>query len=151
MDNRTSPAPTDTLQAPLWRRLAAMLYDTLLLLACYMLVGGVYVAITQPASMNEHSAVLLQMTLFPLLLLITIAFFCFFWIRFSRTLGMQTWKLKIKSADDSPLTYKQCLIRLLVATVSILAGGLGFLWMLWDPQRLTWQDRASNSRIILNR
>ena len=34
------------------------------------------------------------------------------------------------------------------ALVSLLALGLGFLWSLWDPERLTWHDRLSRTRIV---
>ncbi|KAB7768043.1 RDD family protein, partial [Xanthomonas sp. LMG 12461] len=35
--------------------------------------------------------------------------------------------------------------RYLVGTVSLLLGGLGFWWALFDRERLTWHDRASGT------
>jgi hypothetical protein len=37
---------------------------------------------------------------------------------------------------------------LLAASLSWAALGLGFLWQLWDPEKLTWHDRLSNTRLI---
>jgi uncharacterized RDD family membrane protein YckC len=32
--------------------------------------------------------------------------------------------------------------------LSGLALGLGYLWMLWDPQKQTWHDKLSNTRVV---
>jgi len=77
------------------------------------------------------------------------AFYWFFWIRAGQTVGMKAWRLKLVSADGAPLSHRQCLIRVFVAPLSILLGGLGFLWSLFGPDRKTWHDLASNTRVIV--
>jgi len=32
--------------------------------------------------------------------------------------------------------------------LSWLPAGLGYLWQLWDPEKLTWHDRISKTRIV---
>jgi len=151
--------------APLWRILAAMLYDSLLLLACYIVIGGLYVGIAQGlltsihptegavAPANAIPAYMLQLTLFPLLSIFTFLFFAYFWRKQGCTLGMQTWKIVVKADAASNktgyLSFKQCLIRFTAACLSIGAGGLGYWWKLWDPQKRTWQDHLSKSSVYM--
>jgi len=35
-----------------------------------------------------------------------------------------------------------------MAQLSLLAAGLGFWWAWIDPDRLTWHDRASGTRLL---
>ena len=35
-----------------------------------------------------------------------------------------------------------------MSIVSGLACGLGYLWMLWDPQRQTWHDKAAGTYVV---
>ena len=150
-----TPSSSDQQHAPLLRRLAAILYDTLLLIASYFMIAAVMLGITTvlygaPATHEISEPILpaatLQKTLFPFCLLFTIGFFSYFWTKHGRTLGMQTWRLSIQTSDGHPPSLKQCLIRLAVAPLSFLAAGVGMLWMLWDKQHRTWQDCASNTR-----
>lgn len=155
------------LPAPLWRRLAAIFYDALLLLAGYFIVGGIYVGIASQLGGFKHPnsgfsdasstlpVDLLQLTLFPLLLGLTILFFSYFWMRHGRTLGMQTWQLTIAPPTSDPKmlikpTLRQCLIRLCFATVSMACLGIGFWWAIWDPQKKTWHDHGSKTHIYFN-
>ena len=39
-------------------------------------------------------------------------------------------------------------LRFVAALLSWAAVGLGFLWQLWDRDRLTWHDRISGTRIV---
>jgi uncharacterized RDD family membrane protein YckC len=39
--------------------------------------------------------------------------------------------------------------RLAAAALSWLALGLGWLWILVDPQRRAWHDRLSGTRVVL--
>ncbi|MNR59240.1 RDD family protein [compost metagenome] len=61
---------------------------------------------------------------------------------------MQVWGLRIQNADGSAISLWQALLRFLVAIVSWLLGGLGFLWMLWDKEQRSWHDIYSESRVI---
>ena len=41
--------------------------------------------------------------------------------------------------------YQRAFIRCLVSIVSGLVIALGYLWMLWDPRKQTWHDKAASS------
>jgi uncharacterized RDD family membrane protein YckC len=47
-----------------------------------------------------------------------------------------------------PIGMGRAFVRILVANISLLAFGLGFLWMLWDPKSQTWHDKAARTLVI---
>ena len=79
------------------------------------------------------------------------AFFAGFWSHGGQTLGMRAWRLKVTATNGAPLSLCAAVIRYLGALVSLAALGIGFLWMLFDPDGLTWHDRWSHSRVVVLR
>ncbi|MDJ0805681.1 MAG: RDD family protein [Gammaproteobacteria bacterium] len=125
-----------------FRRIAAMLYDGLLLLALILVTTA---SITLPLGMPSGAGlVFYQILLFEL---IPLLFFCGFWVKGGQTLGMRAWKLRVIRKDGSPVSWMDALKRHFAALLSWLALGLGFLWILVDPERLAWHDRLSNTRL----
>ncbi|GAB2792649.1 RDD family protein [Halomonas shantousis] len=132
----------DTYPPGLLRRLGAVLYDFLIVVALWMLVGFIGVALNHGEA-NESP--LLHSALF----IVTFVFFAFFWMRSGMTLGMQAWRLRVQSVNGHPLTLPQCLVRFMVAWVSLLVFGLGYLWVLFDSERRSWHDIASDTRVVV--
>ncbi len=132
----------ETWPAGLLRRLAAMVYDLLVLVAVWMVVGFIGVA-ANGGEANESP--LFHSFLF----VVTFAFFAFFWRRAGMTLGMQAWRLRVQNADGRPLSLMQCLVRFLVAGVSLAAVGLGYWWILFDDERRSWSDIVSRSQVVV--
>lgn len=139
------------------RRLAAMVYDLLLVFA-------VLFAATLPAVLfekNRQNTISNEQVVHefqPLaegwafqvyLLAIFIGFFCWFWCKNGQTLGMQAWRLQVEDFSGQRISLSQCLQRLLGATVSILCLGCGYWWILFDKQQLSWHDHWSRSRIVV--
>ncbi|SDL25121.1 Uncharacterized membrane protein YckC, RDD family [Modicisalibacter muralis] len=132
----------DTWPAGLARRLAAMLYDSLVLVALWMLVGFIGVAVNGGEA-NESP--LFRSILF----VVTFAFFAFFWMRGGMTLGMQAWRLRVQNTDGRPLSLMQCLVRFIIAALSLAAAGSGYWWILFDGEKRSWSDIASNSHVVV--
>ena len=131
--------------AGLFRRLAAILYDSLLIIAMWLITTLLLVAF-----INDGAA--LQGPLFQFgLYFEACLFYSYFWRLRGQTLGMQAWKIKLVTPDLQTLSWQECFTRLFFALVSISMLGLGFIWMLFDPDKLTWHDRASGTRVILLR
>jgi len=129
------------------RRIAAIVYDTLLLAALWFLATMPFIAVRGGESIDSGSGLLhigYQITL----VLVAYAFFVGFWITKGRTLGMQSWGLQLESADGSVPGIGAATVRFVAACLSWAALGLGFLWQLWDPDRLTWHDRLSKTRLV---
>jgi uncharacterized RDD family membrane protein YckC len=128
--------------AGLLRRLMAMVYDALVLLAVWMLVGFIAVALNGGEA-NEsplfHS----------ILFVVTFVFFAYFWMRAGMTLGMQAWRLRVQSLEGRPITLQQSLIRFVVAIISFAAFGLGYWWIFFDREQRSWSDIASRSRVVV--
>lgn len=119
-----------------------MLYDAFLVVALWMVTTYVMVAI-----FNEGEPV--DGLWFQLLLYLEALFFYFvFWRIHGQTLGMQVWKIRAVDDDGKIMTSRQCVLRFLVATLSLAALGLGFFWMLVNKDRLTWHDMASRSHVV---
>jgi uncharacterized RDD family membrane protein YckC len=128
-------------QVVLWRRLAAAVYDSIILLALY------FVATLAAVMLNDGEAV--DGTLFFwVLLFISWAFFVKFWCAPGQTLGMQVWKVKVVNERGGPLTVKQASARMVFAILSWAVFGLGFLLSLFDKEGLTWHDKLSQSRLV---
>jgi uncharacterized RDD family membrane protein YckC len=75
-------------------------------------------------------------------------FYTYFWRLRGQTLGMQVWKIKVVNAHNLTLSWQECFARLFFAFVSVSMLGMGFLWMLFDADKLTWHDRASGTKVI---
>ena len=124
------------------RRLGAMLYDGLLVLAILFLGTLPFVAVRGGEPVDPGDRVY-QLTL----VLIIFGFFVGFWSRFGRTLGMQSWGLRIESADGGAPNLAQCSLRFVTALLSLAPAGLGFFWQLVDREKLSWHDRLSGTRL----
>ncbi len=127
----------------LLRRIAAILYDTLLVAAVWFMVTIPFIAV-RGGEPVEAGNITYQATMF----LVTYAFFVGFWVRKGRTLGMQSWGLQLQDADGGIPSLAACSIRFVAALVSWAPFGLGFLWQLVDKDKLTWHDRISGTRLV---
>jgi uncharacterized RDD family membrane protein YckC len=125
------------------RRMIAAVYDWLLVIALMMIVSTPVIAILgdaiSPANLIYQTA----------MLLVAVAFFAGFWSHGGQTLGMKAWRLRLRRRDGSPVTLGRAGLRFVFAAVALLAAGLGFVWMLWDKDGLTWHDRWSDTTIEL--
>jgi uncharacterized RDD family membrane protein YckC len=146
--------PTVSQIAPLWRRIAAMLYDSFLVFAIWIVVGFIVLYALGVNSAQNSSGELAQLTplqnniLFASMLLSAFLFFGFFWTHSGQTLGMQAWRIKVQNLDGSAISWRQALIRYCTAPFSLLALGLGYLCMLIDPLKRTVPDRVSGSQVV---
>jgi len=157
MTGLTKKVPdTPLLSAPLWRRLVAMLYDSLLLIAVIMTYGYLHLGVkvlllgesykstlkTSPAGSTADPL------MFAGVLVAIFLFFYIFWHHKGQTLGMQAWRIRIQGEDGKYPTAKQTLLRLLIAPFSMFCLGIGYFWCLFAPYK-TWQDIVTGSRVVL--
>ncbi len=128
--------------AGMLRRFAAMLYDGFLVVAIWMTSTTLLVALVTDGA--EIKSIWFQLFLYTELA----AFYLYFWRATGQTLGMQVWKIRMLSHDGELLGYRECAVRFLVATLSVLGAGMGFVWMYFNKERLTLHDLASNSHVV---
>lgn len=138
--------------APLTRRLAAMVYDGLILIALYILLGGLFVtAISKLIGSAEFVRLSPAMSL-SLMFTICFLYYSHSWRRGGQTIGMKAWGLKLlndnRTANGRSIQLSQCMLRTGVGFFSLLFAGLGFWWMLFDKQQRSWHDMASLTRMV---
>ena len=142
--------------ASLPRRVGAMVYDSLLIIAMALTTTGV-ANLFAPRPIIPEGAETVSLEgmqtvsgplLGSLLFVQTFAFFAFFWLRHGRTLGMQAWHLRLVDRHGHGITLTQALRRFMIAMPALGFFGLGYLWKLVDPSELTWPDRASGTRMV---
>ena len=126
------------------RRIAAMLYDALLIGALLFLATIPFIAARGGEPVERGDNIVYQVTL----LIVIYAFFVGFWSGPGRTLGMQSWRLQLENDQGEVPTVAQASLRLFASLLSWLPLGLGFLWQLWDSENLTWHDRISHTRLV---
>ena len=143
---RPFPNQAYTRPAGLVRRLGAMMYDFLIIVAIWMLLGFARLPFVPDGvdHMNDSAGPAFQSILF----LVTFGFFTFFWRRTGQTLGMQAWRIRIQNSDGRAISMTQALMRFLSGAFSLACLGLGHFWMLFTPGKNTWPDRFSESEVV---
>lgn len=125
-----------------FRRFGAILYDSFLLLAVLFLAAALLLPF------NNGDAVTAKYIIIPYYLLISFAFYGWFWTHSGQTAGLKTWKLSLKTLDGEAVTWKHAGIRFLAALLSWLLLGLGFLWILVDKNNYALHDYLSKTVLI---
>lgn len=141
----SEPTTNPNAHPGLARRCAAMAYDSLLLFALLMLATAPWVLL-----LGETPWEPLPQRLYQLYLLgICYGFFGWFWTQGGQTLGMRAWRLQVQTTEGQALSWADAGRRFGFALLSWLALGLGFIWLLFDPEKRTWHDRLSGTRLRL--
>ena len=136
----------------LLRRLAAIVYDTCLvvplIMASVALFMGARTLLWGPAV--DDTAAQLDANIVRLVALVcTTGFFCAFWVKSGQTLGMQAWRIKLVNFSGEVPNIRQGVMRCLGAVVSAACLGLGYLWCLVDRNGRYWHDYLSGTELVL--
>lgn len=139
-------------RAGLMRRLAALLYDSFLIGAIWLVLGYVIQFIFQFKSNQVVNGIvetnsLVNAITFFMMLTSSSSFYLYFWRRGGQTLGMMSWKIKVVSKAGRPVTIQQGFIRFLYAWPAFFLFGLGYFWLYFDPEKDTLHDKLSQTYI----
>lgn len=100
-----------SLPAPgLRRRLAAMLYEGVVLFGVVMIAGLLFSTLTDQRH-ALHGRLEMQLFLFGILGL----YFAWFWVHGGQTVAMKTWHIRVVRADGRPLTWANAVVRYLLS------------------------------------
>ena len=133
--------------APLWRRLAALIYDSLIIVGMFIILGLILVAILK-LIIGDFPGEL------PFSIVMTLLFStCFFyythsWRRGGQTIGMKAWRIRLANLTEQPISLSQCMLRTGCGFFSIVIFGIGFWWAWLDKNQRSWHDMASLTRIV---
>jgi uncharacterized RDD family membrane protein YckC len=132
----------------LLRRFAAMVYDTLLVIALVAVVNAVALMVVVRVTAGEQQV--LNAHLVQLLTVFSIVgFFCLFWLKNGQTLGMQAWRIQLVDFGGGPPSFGKTLLRCCGALLSAACLGAGYLWCLVDRNKRYWHDYLSRTELIL--
>jgi len=137
-----------TTPASLWLRLAAAIYDLFPLLALWMATAGIVMLAAHGEVDVAHPSLAYRLTLRSALLVVTAAYFVVSWARGGQTIGMRAWRLRLVDASGQALPWPRCVLRFVVACISLAALGLGFLWCLVDARNRAWHDLVARSVLV---
>ena len=128
----------------LGKRCLAISYDCLLLFSVYF-VSTLFIIPFMDGEAINNGNILYQFYL----LLITLLYFCWHWVHGGQTLGMRSWKIKAVNEDMSNLSWYHACLRFFYAILSWLCVGCGFIWILFDKNKLSLHDHLSKTRLII--
>jgi uncharacterized RDD family membrane protein YckC len=155
-------APTPSLR----RRLAAFVYEGVLLFGVVMLAGLLYGALTQ-----QRHAMQGQTGLQAVLFIVIGLYFVMFWTRGGQTVAMRAWQVRLVTTDGSPVRPLRALARYLASWLwiapALLAARAAGLHSAFDifalltvgmvayallafahPQRQFWHDALCGTRLV---
>jgi len=138
---KTLPEP-----AGLGRRFLSLIYEGLLVFAVLFFFSMAFQAVARDPifGWTKH---LFQFYLF----LVIALYFIWSWLRGGQTLAMKTWKVKLQNTTGGAITPSQALFRYILACLSLMLGGSGFLWAFIDKDKQFLHDRLSATRIVMKR
>lgn len=154
MDSHTHYPP-----AGVWRRIAAMFYDSFLLFAVLFIataLAGVVVnqgaslpAVAEGETVNDIPQQVSGWAFQLYLFVITALFYSIFWRKNGQTLGMQAWRIQLQQTDGNIPSWGHCLKRVLAAPLALLPAGLGLWWIWIDAEKRSWHDRLSGTQVVI--
>ena len=66
-----------------------------------------------------------------------------------QTPGMRLCRTRAINVDaGQPIDVRAAFVRYIVSLISGMACFLGYLWMLWDPERQTWHDKVARTYVV---
>ena len=157
-------------------RLAAIIYDGLLIFALNAIVAVILVVIATPSDVSSQnqtqvlSANFRHLVLFPAMIVMTWLFYGYFWRKTGQTLGMQTWRLKVIKPNGQLLSWSdafgRCAAAMILPTIcgfaanilynnsgafalSLVFGFMGnYFWAWVNGRGLAWHDQLSATVVI---
>jgi uncharacterized RDD family membrane protein YckC len=80
--------------------------------------------------------------------LVALAYHISFWTLKSTTLGGIICQLRLVRVDGERITFPDALVRGLTGIFSLAVFGIGFLWILKDPDKQAWHDRVAGTYVV---
>lgn len=120
-----------------------MLYDLLILAALWMITAALCLGLTAGHMDIQHPPWWQRLAL----LSVTTGYFVLSWWRGGQTIGMRTWRLRLKSTDGMSISPARALLRFFMASLSLALAGAGFWWAWFDRQHLTAHDRLCRTTV----
>jgi uncharacterized RDD family membrane protein YckC len=153
--------------AGILRRLCALFYDTLLVIAV------IFIAFQPLPLIDELVKVFPFIQILKSLYLLIVWFLSlgWFWTHGGQTVGMKAWRMKLLRENGERLAWPHAMIRFSVSNgffllillligndlistkfalmIAVVAISVGFLWMVFDKQGRAWHDILSRTQLVI--
>ena len=127
----------------LFRRLACIVYDSLLLLSVLFVGSFLVLPFTGGQAVSSDNLV------YPLILfLASYGYFVWQWCRGGQTLGMRAWRCQLQQQQQVPVTAGRASLRFFSAIFSWLTLGLGFLPAVFRRDNRVMHDLFSGTVLV---
>jgi len=113
-------------RAGFWIRMGALFIDAVLI--------GVLVSALEP---SEH-----------VFLLVLAGYGALMWKLKGTTIGGIICNVRVVRTDGRDIEWETAIVRALSCFLSLLPAGLGFIWMVFDPNRQTWHDKIAGTVVV---
>jgi uncharacterized RDD family membrane protein YckC len=123
----------------LWRRLASMLYEAILLFGVGFFAAWLFFF---ASGGRDATAGTMRYLLQFFIVLVFAAYFFWCWLRGGQTLAMKAWKIRL--IDVTPA---KALLRFVLAIV-LVPSLVSVLWSFFDRDRQFLHDRLAGTRLI---
>lgn len=128
------------------KRVLALVYDSLLIGAIVLVLSLLLVFVNGGYPESGSFVSFIQ---FFILVFAGPIFYSYFWIaNKGQTTGMQAWKIQLVTVDETELNIKKTMLRCLISTISFACFGMGYLWILYDKDNLSWSDILTKTKVI---
>ena len=145
------PAPGVRFASP-GARLLAYIVDTILIGVVFFVLFVAFTGLAiGTASDAEPSAGAIGgfLLLMLLAIVVSLAYFPWFWWRGGQTPGMKVFRIRVvRDADGGPVSGTAAVLRLLGYWVNQVVFYIGFIWILIDKRRRGWHDLIAGTVVI---
>jgi uncharacterized RDD family membrane protein YckC len=143
------PVAPVTENAGLATRVLAFAADALIIEVAIWLVGGVVAVAVSALDVSDTVLAVLLAAGALVSALWAAGYFIFFWSTTGQTPGDRAMRIRVRDgSEDRPLTVRRAVVRLLGAVLSALLLFLGYVMILFDPQRRGLHDRMAHSIVV---
>ena len=126
------------------RRLASMLYETILLFAVAFLGTWVFQFAAGTLRIEGWRTYLLQ----SFLLALFAAYFLWCWLRGGQTLAMKTWRIRLVAKDGHARLSPETALLRFVCALLLVPTLIGIAWAFVDRDRQFLHDRLAGSLLL---
>lgn len=144
---QVSTVPTNIVYASFWRRLGALVIDTVILEVVAFVLSLFFGSSTKGSgsvgfNLSGTPAIILQ--------IVFLAYSVLFTSKFGKTLGKMALKIKVVDPTTNlPPKFGKAIMREVIGKfVSSIAIGFGYLWVLWDAKKQGWHDKIAKTIVI---
>jgi len=129
------------------RRLAALIYDSLLI-AALLLVYTTIVVMARGGAVTRDNAGIWWYAYCAGEIVVVGGYYVINWVRSGQTLGMRAWRLRAVDASGKPLELAPAALRFLCGFLAWAPAAFGVFWLYLDAEHLAIHDRLSRTRVV---